>query len=96
MTTVYCISIDPDPIAGGAVGGSDWFHDSRARDEALHDYLTDPDNVGTIFTTFDMTVLDAMSKEDVDKFVDECAWEYRYKALLRLKVVLAAVPENMP
>lgn len=85
--TVYCIAVDPDPIAGG-VGGSSWNTSQEQTDRLFQQMGIDPKHDGDTLIRFDLQVPASATPEQITELVDAAAWEHDYEAVRTLTVAV--------
>jgi hypothetical protein len=87
VKTVHCISIDPDPVAGG-VGGSEWRADKEAAERLYQQMSIDPTHDGDTLIRFDLLVPEAAEPWQITDLVDAAAWEHNYTEIRRVTVAV--------
>lgn len=87
--TIHCISIDPDPIAGG-VGGSEWRTSQEEAERLFQKMCADPAHSGDTLIRFDLQVPAMATPEQITETVDNAAWEQSYTEISRVVVAVGA------
>lgn len=85
--TVHCISIDPDPIAGG-VGGSEWRASAAEADRLFQQMSISPKHDGDTLIRFDLQVPERAEPGQITQLVDAAAWEHDYTEIRRITVAV--------